>query len=83
MLAALLLLPEVAQLDGPPAAHAAEGGGLDVPGFHRVGEEADGRVRVLLLAQGFGTEVVEAHVFDFIAVKINHLCRQRRCFYFL
>lgn len=72
-----LLPPEVPQLDAPPAGHAAERGRLDAPVFHRVGEQADGRVRFLLLAGRSGAEVVVSHIVDFVAVKKNDLCRRR------
>lgn len=72
----LSLLPKVPHLNAPPSAHAAEGGGLDVPVFDGIGEQADARVRVLLHAARHGAEVVDAHAADFVAVEINHLNRR-------
>lgn len=68
-----LLPPEVPKLDATPAGHAAEGCRLDAPVFNRVGEQADGGIRVLLLAGGSGAEVVVSHLADFVAMKKNHL----------
>jgi len=74
-----LFLSEVAKLDAPLASHTAEGGRLYVPVFNGVGEQTDARVQVLLHTGHNGTEVVDSHIADFVAVKENHLCRQREC----
>lgn len=69
----LSLLPEVSELNAPPSGHAAKGGRLDVPVFHRIGEQTDACVQVLLPTGRDGTEVVDSHAADFVAMEINHL----------
>jgi len=75
------LLPEVSELDASPTGHAAEGGRLDVPVLHGVGEQADASVQVLLPTGRDGAEVVDSHAADFVAVEINHLNRQERIYF--
>lgn len=72
-----LLLSEVSELNAPPSGHTAKGGRLDVPVFNRVGKQTDACVQVLLDTGCYRTEVVNSHTADFVAMKENHLNRQR------
>lgn len=74
-----LLLPEVSKLNAPPSGDTAKGGWLDIPVFNRVGKQTDACVQVLLHTGWIGTEVVDPHAADFVAMKENHLNRQRIC----
>lgn len=71
-----LLLSEVSKLNAPPSSHTAEGGRLDVPVFNRVGKQTDACIQVLLDAGPDGTEVIDSHTVDFVAMEENHLNRQ-------
>lgn len=74
----LLLLSEVSELNTPSSAHAAKGGWLDVPVFNRVGKQTDACIQVLLDTGPAGTEVVDSHAADFVAMEENHLNRRER-----
>lgn len=69
----LALLSEVSELNASPSAHTAKGGRLDVPVFNRIGKQTDACVQVLLVTGPGGTEVVDSHAADFVAMEVNHL----------
>lgn len=63
-----LLLSEVSELNAPPSGDTAKGERLDIPVFNRVGEQTDACVQVLLDTGCDGTEVVDSHAADFVAM---------------
>lgn len=69
------LLSEVSKLYTPPSGHAAKGCRLYGPVFNRVGKETDASVQVLLAVVPDGTEVVDSHTADFVAMEENYLNR--------
>lgn len=72
-----LLLSEVSKLNAPPSSHTAKGGRLDIPVFKRIGKQTDACIQVLLVTGPDGTEVVDSHTADFVAMEENHLNRQK------
>lgn len=72
------LLSEVSELNTPPSGHAAKGCRLYGPVFNRVGKETDASVQVLLAVVPDGTEVVDSHTADFVAMEENYLNRWTR-----
>lgn len=75
-----LLLSEVSKLNAPASSDTAKCGWRDVPVFNRVGKQTDACVQILLPTVCDGTEIVHSHSADFVAMKENHLNRQRICF---
>ncbi|KAA8593689.1 hypothetical protein FQN60_009805 [Etheostoma spectabile] len=57
------------QLDAPPSGHTAKGGRLDVPVFNRIGKQTDACVQVLLDIGPDGTEIVDSHSADSVAME--------------
>lgn len=77
------LLSEVSELNASPPSDTAKGWWLDVPVLNRVGKQTDGGVQVFLDTGCDGTEVIESHTVDFVAVEKNYLNRQRELVYLL
>lgn len=78
-----MLLSEVSELNAPPSTYTAKGYWLDSPVFNRIGKETDPSVQVLLDTGSGGTEVIDSHTADFVAMEENHLNKKRRFFFLI